>query len=51
MPALVAPKPDSDQPRQAGLPDSVQSLVCRAASLSTDLNKKSAPSTGCVWRT
>ena len=48
MLALVAPKPDSDQPRQAGLPDRLQSLVCRAASLSTGLNKKSAPSSGMV---
>ena len=47
-PALVAPKPASEQPRQAGLPDRLQSLVCRAASLSTGLNKKSAPSSGMV---
>ena len=45
-PALVAPKLASEQPRQAGLPDRVQSIVCRAASLSTGLNRKSAPSSG-----
>ena len=47
-PALVAPKPASEQPGQAGLPDRLESLVCRAASLSTGLNKKTAPSSGVV---
>ena len=50
-PALVAPKRASEQPRQAGLPDRLQSLVCRAASLSTGPEQQICTVFWGGWRT